>query len=552
MLWKVIANIFWQYIKEHLFYVFFLNVLFIATSITNNLYLSKIYGQLYDMFKENLNTFMYAFIFILILKASIYLIYQFEEYFFSIQRLGIEEAIQKYIITKINEKYQRNPEEIIIGEQLSAIFKIQKTFGMWFSKIFQYLVPYIFVIISSAIYMYSIDKYLPVYLILLAIGSFLTIFTNIYFCSNICYKSNDEYLKLYQVIEDYLSNLLTIHTYNQFDTEGEKLNKQSKIFQEANKSIEKCTLTGHLIGVAIVILFMFLTMYHCYKLLLKGVIKKSQIMGIYFLIMSMLGSLIYLNDMFHDLSIEYHNINNIENIGNLHLFTPFDENKVIVEYPRIQTNTLIKFVNVDYKYPGSNYFIIEKLNLEINKGERVALIGNIGSGKSTILKLILGMLKPTNGDLYLEEKNYKILNQQDDIFKRIGYMTQNPILFNRTILDNILFSNPDISRKDVVELLEYFGLNKVFSKLEKGIDSEVGKNGSRLSGGQKQVIWFLRIYFKNPDILLLDEPTASLSKQSKKMLWNLIEKGFKGKTIIMSSHDEFLINLSTRKVKIGG
>jgi len=345
---------------------------------------------------------------------------------------------------------------------------------------------------------------------------------------------------------------LTIHTYNQFNTENEKLYNQSNLFQDANKAIEKCALKGHLIGVVSIISFMFLTMYHCYKLLMKGIIKKSQIMGIYFIVISMLGSLIYLNDMFHDLSIEYHNICNIERIGKLHLFTPFENNNpTTIIKPRIQTNSLIKIVNVDYKYPGSNYFIIHKLNLEIKKGERIALIGNIGSGKSTILKLILGLLKPSDGDLYLEGKNYKILNQQNDIFKRIGYMTQNPILFNRSILDNILFSNPDVSRNDVIELLEYFDLNKVFSRLENGIDSCVGKNGSKLSGGQIQIIWFLRIYFKNPDILLLDEPTASLSKKSKTMLWKLIEQGFKGKTIVMSSHDEFLINLSTRKVKIG-
>jgi ABC-type bacteriocin/lantibiotic exporter with double-glycine peptidase domain len=551
MLWKVIAGIFWQYTKEHPFYVFFLNILFIGATIINNIYLPQIYGKLYDMFQDNINTFMYAFIFILLLKSTIYIIYQFEEYFFSIQRLGIEELIQKFILRKITEKYQINPEEIIIGEKLSSLFKIQKTFGMWFSKIFQYLIPYIAVIISSAIYMYSLDKYLPLYLILLFCGSFLSIFTNISFCANECYQANNEYLKLYNIIEDYLSNLLTIHTYNQFDNENTNLHNQSKIYQEANKSIERCALSGHLIGVIIVIIFMFLTMYRCYKLLIEGTIKKSQFMGIYFIIISMLGSLIYLADMFHDLSIEYHNIYNIEKISQLHLFTPFDEQKKILTNPKINTDTLIKFVNVTYSYPGSNQPIIQNLNLDIHTGERIALIGDIGSGKSTVLKLILNLIKPSSGDIFLNEYNYTVLNQQKDIFKKIGYMTQNPILFNRSIIDNILFSNPDITRKEVIELLDKFGLNKVFNKLEKGIDSSVGKNGSKLSGGQKQVIWFLRIYFNNPDILLLDEPTASLSLESKTILWNLIENGFKNKTIIMSSHDEFLIKLATRKVRIG-
>ena len=106
-------------------------------------------------------------------------------------------------------------------------------------------------------------------------------------------------------------------------------------------------------------------------------------------------------------------------------------------------------------------------------------------------------------------------------------------------------------RQEVEKLLIEFDLDKVFGKLEKGIDTLVGKNGSKLSGGQKQVVWFLRIYLHNPDILLLDEPTASLSTKSKETLWNLIKKGFEGKTIIMASHDEFLIKMATRKVRLG-
>jgi ABC-type bacteriocin/lantibiotic exporter with double-glycine peptidase domain len=145
--------------------------------------------------------------------------------------------------------------------------------------------------------------------------------------------------------------------------------------------------------------------------------------------------------------------------------------------------------------------------------------------------------------------NYK-MKASDDLFKKFGYMTQNPVLFNRSIIENIRFGKPETTREEVISLLEKFKLNDVFSKLKKGIDSSVGKNGSKLSGGQKQVIWFLRIYLHNPDILLLDEPTASLSKESKETLWNLIKEVFKDKTIIMSTHDDFLIKLATRKVKL--
>jgi ABC-type multidrug transport system fused ATPase/permease subunit len=552
-MWKVIAEIFWQYTKKNKSYVFFLNIIFIATTIINSIYLPQIYGKLYDMFKENINVFMYSFIFILLLKAIIYIVFQFEEYFVSSQSVGIEEVTQQFILDKIKEKYAQYPEDIIIGEKLSSMFKIQKTLGNWFAKIFQSLIPYFFIIISSGVYMYSLDKYLPMFLVLLMLGSLLVIFTNISFCSKECYNTNNEFLILYKIIEDYLSNLLTIHTYNQFDSENKKITEQSKKYQDAFTTIEKCTLTGHLIGVVIVVSFMFLTMYRCYKLVNSGVLKKSNFMSVYFIIIAMINKLIYLSDVFHNLSIEYHNIANIDRINKLYLFTPLpndiDTNQTIIN--KIDTDSLIKVINLDYKYNGANNSIIQNLNLDIKKGERVALIGNIGAGKSTIIKLILGLIKPSKGDIFLNGYNYKSFKNQNDIFKNFGYITQTPILFNRSILDNILFSNPDSTREEVIKLLGKFKLNSVFDKLEKGIDSFVGKNGSKLSGGQKQVIWFLRIYLHNPDILLLDEPTASLSKESKEILWNLIEQGFKGKTIIMSSHDDFLINKSTRKIRIG-
>ena len=287
-------------------------------------------------------------------------------------------------------------------------------------------------------------------------------------------------------------------------------------------------------------------------------IKRSEFMSLYFIITSLLGSLVYLTDLFQNVAIEYNNLVDIQKISGLQLFdskskddknNKDSKNKEVIKYGKIKTDSLIKVVDLEYRYPSADTSIINNLNLEIKKGERIALVGDIGAGKSTLLKIILGLLKPRSGDIFLNGHNYKKMDYKD-LFNKFGYMTQTPILFNRSILDNILFSNPNSTRKEVVKLLEEFELNDVFNKMEKGIDSLVGKNGSKISGGQKQVVWFLRIYLHNPEILLLDEPTASLSTKSKETLWRLIKKGFNGKTIIMASHDDFLIKMATRKIRI--
>jgi ATP-binding cassette subfamily C protein LapB len=291
-------------------------------------------------------------------------------------------------------------------------------------------------------------------------------------------------------------------------------------------------------------------MYRSYTLVKVNKISRSDFMSLYFIITTILGSLIYLSDLFQDFAMEYNNLLDIEKISGLNLFINEPYTPPTIKYPKIKTDALITVNELEYRYPKSDTSIIKGFSMEVKKGEIIALVGDIGAGKSTLLKIILGLIHPTNGELFLNGKNYKTL-KQSDIFKNFGYMTQTPILFNRSILDNILFSNPDSSRQEVEKLLKEFGLDTVFGKLEKGIDTLVGKNGSKLSGGQKQVVWFLRIYLHNPDVLLLDEPTASLSNKSKETLWNLIKKGFEGKTIIMASHDEFLIKMATRKVRLG-
>ncbi len=547
-IFKVVAKIFWEYQKENPIYILF-NIIFIIVSIVNNFYIPSIYGNFYDMFAKDTTKFIKYFITILIIKGIVYLLYQFEEFYYNLQKLQVEEKTQLYVISKIKEKFISHPEEVIIGEKLASTIKIQKIIRGWYAKIFQSLVPYICVLTMTTIYMAKIDIYMPFLIILLIIGSYYSIFTNTTRCANICYDSNKSYITLYQEIEDYLSNILTIQSYNQFKKEDQNIAKHNADYQNSNKNIARCSLSGHLIGVILTITFLFGTMYRSYQLLSNGTLTKSVFMSLYFIIASMIGTLIYLSDVFQDFAIEYNNLLDIEKITKLKLFENTVIPKLHIQYPKIKTDSLIKVVDLEYRYPGSDTSIINGFNLDVKKGERIALVGDIGAGKSTLLKIILGLIHPRSGDLFLNGKNYKTL-QQTDIFHKFGYMTQTPILFNRSILDNILFSNPNTTRKQVEELLKEFGLDKVFGKLEKGIDTPVGKNGSKLSGGQKQVVWFLRIYLHDPEILLFDEPTASLSTKSKETLMKLINKGFAKKTIIMASHDEFLIKMATRKVRM--
>jgi ABC-type bacteriocin/lantibiotic exporter with double-glycine peptidase domain len=130
-------------------------------------------------------------------------------------------------------------------------------------------------------------------------------------------------------------------------------------------------------------------------------------------------------------------------------------------------------------------------------------------------------------------------------------MPQNCVLFNRSILDNIRYGNEKtITIEGVTALLHKFGIMKHFSKLKDGIHSSAGKNGSNLSGGQRQLIWFIKLYIKNPDIIFMDEPTASLDKVTKDLFKEIMYTLLGDKTIVIISHDPYLLNLSKNTIVI--
>jgi ABC-type multidrug transport system fused ATPase/permease subunit len=174
---KVVGKIFWEYQKENPHYILF-NIIFILVSIVNNFYLPSIYGNFYEMFSKDISKFISYFILILLVKGIVYLLFQFEEFYYNLQKIEVEEKTQQYVISKIKEKFISHPEEVIIGEKLASTIKIQKIVRGWYNKLFQSLLPYICVLTLTTIYMAKLDIYMPFFVILLVIGSCVYSFDN--------------------------------------------------------------------------------------------------------------------------------------------------------------------------------------------------------------------------------------------------------------------------------------------------------------------------------------------------------------------------------------
>ena len=187
---------------------------------------------------------------------------------------------------------------------------------------------------------------------------------------------------------------------------------------------------------------------------------------------------------------------------------------------------------------------IEDLNLKINKNEIIGIIGESGSGKSTFVDLLSGLLAPTHGKI-LADNNEDIAQNYAGWQKNIGYVSQNIFLLDDTIKNNILFSknNKDVDTNLVNSILQKSGLKKFVENLPNGLDTNIGELGSKLSGGEIQRIGIARVLYKNPKILIFDESTNALDSENELKILKTIEN-LKGKcTIFLISHKKINLDI---------
>ncbi len=193
--------------------------------------------------------------------------------------------------------------------------------------------------------------------------------------------------------------------------------------------------------------------------------------------------------------------------------------------------------NVSFQYKENDKFIFKDFNFEIYRNEHIGLVGESGSGKSTLIDIILGLLTPKTGKITLDDKVVDTKSEQwIDLF---GYVPQTINLFNDSLFANITLEDQidKIDTKKVNEVIEKCGLSKFVKKLNNGLETNVGEQGLKISGGERQRIGIARALYKNPEIIIFDESFNSLDKFSKDNLFNVLNEISKSKTIINVSHN---------------
>lgn len=207
----------------------------------------------------------------------------------------------------------------------------------------------------------------------------------------------------------------------------------------------------------------------------------------------------------------------------------------------------IEFVDVTFSYPHTDVPAIKNVSFEINSGEHVAIIGRIGSGKSTIQKLLLGLFEPDSGQILIDGIDIKQIDPAD-LRKNMGYVSQDIMLFRGTVKDNITYRATHASHSDMIRASNISGTSEFIKKHPMGYEMPVGERGQGLSGGQRQSIGIARAFLLNAPIMLMDEPSNAMDQITEARLLNNISKNLKGSTSLLITQKMTLLKIVDRVI----
>ncbi|TLP36804.1 type I secretion system permease/ATPase [Arcobacter arenosus] len=238
-------------------------------------------------------------------------------------------------------------------------------------------------------------------------------------------------------------------------------------------------------------------------------------------------------------------LNNIDEIMNM----PVERSAHQHYLSRENLDGDIVFKNVNFSYNDQNFKVLKDVNFTIKKGEKVGIIGKIGSGKSTIAKLLMNLHEPTDGSVLIDNTELRQIDPVD-LRRAIGYVPQEPFLFMGTIKDNITIGDQFATDEEILRASKIAGVHDFLGKHQAGYDLQVGERGDGLSGGERQSVTLARALVSNPNIMIFDEPTNSMDDLSEEQFKNRVANIVKDKTVIVITHRPSILSIVDRLIVI--
>jgi len=209
----------------------------------------------------------------------------------------------------------------------------------------------------------------------------------------------------------------------------------------------------------------------------------------------------------------------------------------------------IEFNHAGFRYKEELADVFENMSFGLQRGDKVLLQGDNGSGKTTLIKLLLGLYQPTSGEIRINALNAAEINC-DSIRQHIGIVSQNIFLFRGTVLENILYGQQKMGRKEVQNLIKSYGLEEYIERLPKGLDTDISQNTTGISGGQTQIIAFIRALLSDKDVIILDEPISNVDVETRNLIIDILKNQIFQGILIVISHQTEGLDFFTKIIEI--
>jgi len=538
-----------EFFKKHVYYYIIYAILHIYVPLSS-IALPHYYGKLISTLKGgDIDAIQKVFIILIGIWITIQTLNIAKSYLNANLYPKFIGFVREKIINRVIDSYKGDYEDLKTGKLLTKIIDSPYIFYHMAKETKNLVVNNLIIYLSTLGYLFYYDKFIGmIYIISVVVVCYIT-YVYINQCKPYIIDSEESYTDSNEEVDDAISNLLSIYSSNTIKDEKGRLQEYNINYIKAEKSLYDCNNKYRIyFSIAFVIIFIVLNFFSL-KIYLDNTIKLDVLVSIVIINYSILTGF---------MSIFYDTKDFIDNKERLDILEDYlDKMPKIIKNTRngpLKTNQVfakpfvnIEFKNITFKYQEKN--ILQNFNLHIKPKEKIGLIGNIGSGKSTLVKLIVGLKSNYTGQILINGKDIKSLNI-DKLRNFISYIPQHPKLFNRTLYENITYGLENVSEKKIYQTLTKVNLESIRDIFKRIMHKKVGKNGSKLSGGQRQIVWLIRSLLKDNRMIILDEPTSSLDEDNKMKVVRLIEELSKSRNIILITHDNAILKNMNRIIKL--
>ena len=540
---------FYEYLLQNKF-TFFVCSLLLLTYPLQKVVLPKYYGKVISNLQDGSNKkFVESAKMLLIIYASIQFLHSIYQKIQGALVPKFSEFSMKKIFSSLLKNDNEDFENMKVGEILAKISKLPNLIYRYLDILKSVVFSQLIVLVSCIFHYYHISSRILLAFILVVFGVLLLQFVTYKTTMGVEMQREREQDKIYQHLQDVLNNLISVIVCKNEEYEKDKL---STIFVSFTKTFNKVLNINFIMRVIFSFFNIFafcLLNYILYKEYSNKNITKEHFISSFIITYSVLQ---LFNDGAHSVRLLVDMTSQITDMEHFFNNQIFQKKHSSHEKDRFVNGDIV-FKDVTHKYSkdGGEHVALKKVNLVIKQNENIALTGHIGSGKSTLIKTLLKLTIPTSGTVTIGGVNINHISKKE-LYSHVFYIPQKPKLMNRTLYENIIYGleKPE-NKKDVLfkieNIMTFMKLDDITKQafVEK-MDDSVGLEGSKLSGGQRQIVWIIRALLRNPSIIVMDEPTSSLDKSNKQKIYNIIEEIGLQKTIIVISHDD--ISLGFKKV----